>query len=206
MNKEKSNKTFWNRFAFIYDFSRRKDAHAYNLIFERIQNTLNQNMNVLELATGTGVIAVQAAPYCKNIVATDFSEEMINIAKQKEKPANLIFEIADATDLKYKDCEFDAVIISNALHIMPNPQKAIDNIRRVLKDDGILIAPTYMRSSRLKEKLTAFFMGILGFKTFTKWTLEEYLLFLKENGWLILKSEMFSATFPLAFVTVEKKL
>lgn len=35
------------------------------------------------------------------------------------------------------------VIVSNALHILPKPEKALTEIRRVLKEDGVLIAPTF---------------------------------------------------------------
>ena len=45
--------------------------------------------------------------------------------------------------LSYADRSFDAVIVSNALHIVPQPEKALAEIRRVLKDDGVLIAPTF---------------------------------------------------------------
>ncbi|MFQ9418242.1 MAG: class I SAM-dependent methyltransferase [Lachnospiraceae bacterium] len=46
---------------------------------------------------------------------------------------NLIFEVADATDLPYENHSFDVVLIANALHIMPEPEKALKEIERVLK-------------------------------------------------------------------------
>ncbi|MCR5024844.1 MAG: class I SAM-dependent methyltransferase [Lachnospiraceae bacterium] len=42
------------------------------------------------------------------------------------------------------DASFDAVIISNALHIIPDPEKALSEINRVPKKDGILIAPNFI--------------------------------------------------------------
>ena len=45
--------------------------------------------------------------------------------------------------LSYADRSFDVVIVSNALHIVPQSEKALAEIRRVLKDDGVLIAPTF---------------------------------------------------------------
>ena len=45
--------------------------------------------------------------------------------------------------LPYADESFDVVIVSNALHIVPQPEKALQEIKRVLKDDGVLIAPTF---------------------------------------------------------------
>ena len=67
------------------------------------------------MATATGIIALRVADCCKQVEATDFSEEMIKVASGKEKTENVSFSVADATDLKYDDGQFDAVIIANAL-------------------------------------------------------------------------------------------
>ena len=45
---------------------------------------------------------------------------MLAEARKGEHPANLTFQQADATALPFEDDSFDAVIISNALHIIPN--------------------------------------------------------------------------------------
>ena len=47
---------------------------------------------------------------------------------------------------------FDAAVISNALHIMPEPEKALAEIRRVLKPGGILIAPTFMAVGSISDR------------------------------------------------------
>ena len=43
-------------------------------------------------------------------------------------PSNLHFEVADATTLPYDDNSFDVVLIANALHVMPAPEKALKEI------------------------------------------------------------------------------
>ena len=56
------------------------------------------------------------------------------------------------------------VIVSNALHIVPQPEKALAEIRRVLKDDGVLIAPTFTHAGNsFSGKVRAFFMKLAGF-------------------------------------------
>jgi len=205
LKKDKNNKRFWDRIASLYDASRHSEKIAYDNMIDRIRSLLTPDMKVLELATATGIIALRVADCCKQVEATDFSEEMIKAASSKEKPENVSFSVADATDLKYDDSQFDAVIIANALHVMPNPEKALANIRCVLKDDGILIAPTYMRSKRFGEKLKVFIGMLIGFKTYSKWTDKEYLDFLEKNSWSVQSCEVFKATFPLAFVSAVKK-
>ena len=80
---------------------------------------------VLELATGPGMIAKHIASAAKNVVATDFAPNMIETAKKGCVPQNVTFEVADATSLPYADKSFDLVVIANALHIIPAPQKAL---------------------------------------------------------------------------------
>ena len=202
--KNENNKSFWDRTASLYDASRRSEKDAYDSMINRIRSLLKSDATVLELATATGIIALRIADCCKQVEATDFSEEMIKVANGKDKPKNVTFSIADATDLKYADGQFDVVIISNALHIMPDPQKALANIRRVLKEDGTLIAPTYMRSKRFSEKLKSLIMGLIGFKTYSVWTEKAYLEFIEMNGWSVQSCEVIKAAFPLVFVSAIK--
>ena len=74
---------------------------------------------VLELATGPGLLAKHVAHAAKRMVATDYAEGMIREAQKGPCPANLTFEVADAKALPYPDASFDVVLIANALHIMP---------------------------------------------------------------------------------------
>ena len=159
-----SNKKFWNRFASKYDFIIKKDEQAYEEMIKLIRRDVNSKMEMLELATGTGLIALRIADKVKYLEATDFSEEMIKEAKRKERPNNLNFSVEDACDLPYGSKTFDCVLISNALHIMPKPEEALSNIKRVLKDEGILIAPTFTHKSSIKAKVLWKLMSIVGFK------------------------------------------
>lgn len=59
---------------------------------------------------------------------------------------------------------FDVIILVNALHILSTPEKALAEVRRVLKDDGVFIAPTFTHGENtLPGKPRAFFMNLVGF-------------------------------------------
>ena len=79
------------------------------------------------------------------------------------KRQNISFSVQDATRLTYNSEEFDVVVIANALHIMPEPNKALAEIHRVLKPNGILFAPTFVYEKRY-YKTDIFIMKLLGFK------------------------------------------
>lgn len=199
------NKGFWDRWAKRYDFMMSKDCKTYENLVGRMKKVLTRNMFALELACGTGLLSVRLAGSVKHLEATDFSKEMISKAKGKTHSSRLHFSVQDATNLSYADRTFDAVIISNALHIMPEPEIALSEIRRVLKRDGILIAPTYTAAGSILGRLKIRMMELSGFLVFNKWTPEEYLNFLNDNGFVISNSEIYGGGLTLTYIEAKIK-
>ena len=200
----KEKKNFWDRNARIYNRFMRKDHAAYETMYELIRPVVKAK-TVLELATGTGLIAKHIVNAAAHIEATDASPEMIAEAKRDTHSAKLHFSVQDMFSLPYADGSFDAVIVSNALHIVPQPEKALREIRRVLKDDGVLIAPTFTHAGNsFSGKVRAFFMKLAGFPLHSRWTSEEYLTFLRQNGWTVRKSVVLKASFPLTYTECVK--
>ena len=178
-------KNFWDKNAGRYDRFMRKDRAAYDEMYELIRPIV-RHKTVLELATGTGLIAKHIVNAAAHIEATDASAEMIAEAKRDTHSAKLHFSVQDMFRLPYANQSFDVVIVSNALHIVPQPEKALQEIKRVLKDDGTLIAPTFTHAGNsFSGKVKAFFMKLAGFPLHSRWTSEEYLRFLSQNGWTV---------------------
>ena len=200
----KSPKTFWDRNVGRYDRFMRKDAAAYERLYELLRPVV-RHKTVLELATGTGRIAKHIVRSADHIEATDASKEMIEQAKQGVKSAKLYFSVQDMFHLPYADESFDVVVVVNALHIVPEPEKALSEIRRVLKDDGVLVAPTFTHADNaFLGKVRAFFMKLAGFPLHSRWSGAEYLAFLRENGWTVRKSTVLKASFPLTYAECVK--
>ena len=200
----KEHKNFWDRNAGRYDRFMRKDGAAYGEMYALIQPNV-RHKTVLELATGTGLIAKHIVNAAALVEATDASAEMIAEAKRDNHSAKLHFSVQDMFRLPYADESFDVVIVSNALHIVPQPEKALQEIKRVLKDDGVLIAPTFTHAGNsFSGKVKAFFMKLAGFPLHSRWTSEEYLRFLRRNGWSVRKSAVLKASFPLTYAECVK--
>ena len=197
-------KNFWDKNAGRYDRFMRKDRAAYDEMYALIRPVV-KGKTVLELATGTGLIAKNIVNAAAHIEATDASVEMIAEAKRDNQSAKLYFSVQDMFRLPYAGKSFDVVIVSNALHIVPQPEKALAEIHRVLKDDGVLIAPTFTHAGNsFSGKVRAFFMKLAGFPLHSRWTSEEYLCFLQQNGWTVRKSDVLKASFPLTYVECVK--
>ena len=197
-------KDFWDKNAGRYDRFMRKDRAAYDEMYELIRPIV-RHKTVLELATGTGLIAKHIVNAAAHIEATDASPEMIAEAKRDTRSAKLYFSVQDMFRLPYAGESFDVVIVSNALHIVPQPEKVLAEIHRVLKDDGVLIAPTFTHAGNsFYGKVKALFMKLAGFPLHSKWTSEEYLRFLQQNGWTVRKSAVLKASFPLTYAECVK--
>ena len=200
----RDHENFWDRNAARYDRFMRKDGAAYDEMYELIRPVVKAK-TVLELATGTGLIAKNIVNAAAHIEATDASAEMILEAKRDNRSAKLHFSVQNMFCLPYADKSFDVVIVSNALHIVPQPEKALAEIRRVLKDDGVLIAPTFTHGNgTLRGRIKLFFMKLAGFPLNSRWSSADYLAFLRQNGWSVRKSTVLKASFPLTYAECVK--
>ena len=200
----RKSQNFWDKNAGWYDRFMCKDAAAYAQLYELLRPVV-RHKTVLELATGTGLIAKNIVRSANHIEATDTSPEMIAEARRDNRSAKLHFSVQDMFCLPYTDGSFDVIIVANALHIVPEPEKALSEIRRVLRDDGVLVAPTFTHADNsFFGKAKGFFMKLAGFPLHSKWTSEEYLVFLRENGWTVQKSTVLKASFPLAYTECVK--
>ena len=201
----RNSQSFWDKNAGRYDRFMRKDAAAYERLYELLRPVV-RHRTVLEPAAGTGLIAKSIVNSAAHIEATDASPEMIAEAKRDNRSAKLHFSVQDMFRLPYADGSFDVIIVANALHIVPEPEKALSEIRRVLKDDGVLVAPTFTHADNaFFGRVKAFFMKLAGFPLHSKWTSREYLAFLRENGWTVRKSAVLTASFPLTYAECVKR-
>lgn len=200
------NKKFWQRFARIYSpFMERGNSELYDNISVEVAARLSREMNVLELACGSGQLSFRLASKVKLWEATDFSENMIAEAKKKQRPSNLFFSVQDATALPYADESFDAVMIANALHIMPEPDKAMAEIRHVVRKDGILFAPAFIHGEGAGYHIRIKIMSLVGFKTFTKWSAEEFAGYIEAQGFLVEDSSVMGSTLTPLCCLIAKK-
>ena len=200
----REHKNFWDRNAGLYDRFMRKDREVYEKMYELIRPVV-KDKTVLELAAGTGLIARHIVNAAAHIEATDASPEMITEARRGNCSAKLHFSVQDMFSLPYAGNSFDVVIVSNALHIVPQPEKSLREIKRVLKDDGVLIAPTFTHAENsLRGRIKVHFMKLAGFPLHSRWTSEEYLSFLRQNGWSVRKSAVLKASFPLTYAECVK--
>jgi ubiquinone/menaquinone biosynthesis C-methylase UbiE len=208
-NRQNKERRFWDRFANYYDsFIDKVFRKTYKTILENIDSDLNISHNVLEIGTGTGIIPFSIYSKVSSIVATDISPEMIRIANQKSKRLkikNIDFQTQDSYNLTFPDKSFDIVIASNLFHLLYEPEKPINELKRVMKDDGIFIAPTLCVGENTKSKIIATIIGSLsGFKVVNKWSYKDFKSMLTNNGLVIYKALRIEDRLLTAYLVMKK--
>jgi ubiquinone/menaquinone biosynthesis C-methylase UbiE len=208
--KQKNDSRFWDSFAKKYDkFIIKHVNKTYTSLIQLINSELSTEFKVLEIGTGTGIISLSIANKVKNIVAIDYAPEMIKIANIKLEESNLTnieFKVNSATNIEYPNKYFDLIIASNIFHLLPEPEKALHEIIRLLTNNGKVILPTYCHGQNLKTRFISTMMSITGFKAINKWSLKEYREFIEQEGLKIKKEEIIRDKIPLSFIVVSKQL
>ncbi len=115
---------------------------------------LRPGERVLDVACGTGITALDAASRVLpggEVVGIDLSARMIGLARKRamrEHCTNISFERADAEQLRLADNSFDAVLCALGLMYMPAPERAVLEMRRVLRPAGRIILAVWGERSR----------------------------------------------------------
>jgi ubiquinone/menaquinone biosynthesis C-methylase UbiE len=189
----------WDRLAPFYEGAMRRNNTVYDYLCSHVAKAA-AGKEVLELACGPGTVARRVAPATRRMVSTDYSPKMIAQATKHGASENLTFEVADATHLPYPDSSFDVVLIANALHVMPEPELALGEIRRVLRPDGLLICPTYVDHEREKVAFWTRLLEAVGVEFEEKWTESLFLAWLEEHGWHPNFAQMVTGKIPMCYV------
>lgn len=104
---------------------------------------------VLDVGCGTGNYTIELAKRGADVIGIDSSEEMLAWARIKAQKADIeaSFMAADATNLPFPDSSFDIVISNGLLCFLKEPEKALIEMRRVLKPGGRLVVGVLNRWS-----------------------------------------------------------
>jgi len=205
--RTRKEKRFWDRFARKYDFFVERFIPIYHELIRIILNDLRIDDVVLELATGTGIIAFEISRKVNKVHATDISPNMINSALKKAnnipRRDKIEFSVQDAYSLRFDENMFDVCIVTNALHIMQKPQEALKEARRVLKPEGILIAPTYCHGQNIRSRIISRIIGLSGFKAYHKITIKQFCHFIEGSGFEIVKKQILKGNPPLVYLVAK---
>lgn len=138
-----SDATFWNGMAERYSRRPVQDPETYDYTLGRVRAYLGPEDRVLEIGAGTGTTALKLADAAGRIVASDYSDAMIAIARRKatdQGAQNVSFDVAPAEAPPAGP--FDAVMTFNLLHLVSDLDTALAAMAAQIRPGGLFITKT----------------------------------------------------------------
>lgn len=124
------------------------DRRWRRLVADKLCPSLGANSTVLDVACGTGDLALVVAERCgARVVGVDFCRPMLEIAARKaaDAPGKIPFVEGDALRLPFADRQFDAATIAFGLRNLSDVAGGLKELRRVLKTGGRLVVLEFSR-------------------------------------------------------------
>ena len=198
---------FWNKISPVYDiFENVYNRKVYKGTGIKVAEFIDESDNVLECACGTGAITEEIAKKAQKVLATDFAEGMLKRASKKcRKYGNVSFRQEDITDIKSADSSFDKAVAGNVIHLLPEPEKALNELLRVVRPGGKVIIPTYINMARDSSGFAVKFIEKLGAEFKRQFDIDSYKKFFEDKGFKDVEFYVVDGRMPCAIAVITKK-
>ena len=162
------------------------DRECAGRICELAMPYLSADQNVLEICCGRGVLSRRLAGYVHFWEAVDFSAAMIQAAKNDGYDSRIHFAVQEPFALPYEEGSFDVVFTAGGFGMTQQPEKMLSEIRRVLREDGILLAVNPVSGGGRATRLRYAMLHIGGAFALPKWSAKDFRGLFTANGFTII--------------------
>ncbi len=195
-----SGREYWERHAARYDRVTRFLAKPVPRMLELAAAALQGSGRVLEVAAGTGLVTAAIAPAVGSLVATDYAAAMVRQLEARVRDAglaNVTCAQADVYALPFDAASFDGVMAANVLHLVPDLERALASLRRVLRPGGVLAAPTYLHRETIRAAVLSRLFALTGFPGARRFTARSLRDAVEGAGFRVRRAETISGPFPI---------
>ncbi len=171
MSKEKNTTESWNQHwqnpATIKRF--KKINIAYPEVTRVLLNLTNEDSKCLELGCGSGTYSIELLANKRNCLASDFSQRALELTKIKGKQLynlDITTQLINIYDIPHPDNTFDLVFSDGLLEHL-NIQKALEEMKRVLKPQGWMVIK--VPSGSLLYKIVYYLLSPIENRPYEAW-------------------------------------
>ena len=196
---------FWRRHARRYDRATLLLNRRFRDVASMAAEELRGCRRVLEVAAGTGLVTERLAGVVGELVATDRSAEMLDILRSRISSlglGNVTVQEADALDLPFPDGAFDGAVAANVLHLLPDPERALQELARVVRHGGVICTPTFAHGETLLAGAVSRLLSLAGFPVQSRFRGADIRQLLARPGLSLLREVLVPGILPLQYVAV----
>lgn len=134
--------------AYFAEIERKRYRWHYHLV-DLFKSLEGSHGRLLEVGSGIGVDSIQLARCGFDVTAVDLTSNAIRVARQfaEHRGVAVNFRLGNAEGLDFPDESFDAVYSFGVLHHTPDIDRAVAEVRRVLRPGGTAYVMLYHRNS-----------------------------------------------------------
>ena len=200
---------FWDKTARKYSRQKIKDEAGYQRTLEDTKKYLGPEKTVLEIGCGTGTTALKLAGFVKELIATDISAQMIEIANEKadaQRVHNVRFSKGTLFDESLAPESFDVILAYNLIHLLEDTDRVLRRIYGLLRPGGYFISKTpCLREKSWLMPVVAFVMSrVVGVGHLEYWTIGEWETAIKNEGFEIIETHRYPPK-PIRLFAVARK-
>ena len=137
-----SEKKKWNTIKDYLHFLRHKKAYIY-------AGEFCKDKNILDYGCGNGYGTFYLSNQAKKIIGIDIDKNIINYCKKNYSQKNLSFQEINSFPLPFNDKHFDVIVSFQVIEHIKIVSKYLYEIKRILKEDGVVLITTVNRKYRL---------------------------------------------------------
>ncbi|MCL1879974.1 MAG: class I SAM-dependent methyltransferase [Actinomycetia bacterium] len=199
--------TFWDFCAPFYDRAEKTNT-AYSGMLRLMRDLTPPESSVFEAAAGTGAISLAVAGKAKSVHCTDLSERMLSVARKKafkRDISNITFSNKSLFDTGEPDGAYDVVIAAQVLHLIDEPEKAAEELKRI-SDGTVITAVTLLKGLRgFFARPSVGLWRLLGFAPKREYDADGFRDFLYEIGLPPCQYEVVGGNMPMAVAVWRKE-
>ena len=140
---------------------RARKAETMRLILADVFGDRLAHTAVLNVGWSTGIIDAELAPAVGSILGVDIDQKAIEFAERTHRAPNLSFRVGDAMAIDSEDATFDVVICSQVYEHVPDAERLMAEIERVLRPGGVCYFAATNRLSLIEQHYHLPFLSII---------------------------------------------